>query len=312
MTKSMITLAQMSDLHLGSKGWTPLRYWNVKRGLGSLNWHRARRFVHRHDVVERLTADLVEQAPDHIAVTGDLVNIGLPREFQAVTQWLRVLGPGPQVSVIPGNHDIYSRLPDHDMCHQFWASNMRSDDFGATVRQGVADGQDYPFVRKVGDVAMIGVNSARPTRPFVAAGRVGRSQLAALETILEALGRLDLARVVLIHHPPLVGLTSRWRALEDADALTEVLRRAGAELVLHGHNHHETLHWTRGPASQIPVCGAASASAGRRHKLEPLGRYYLYCLTNCDAGWQIEQVVRGLTDDGLDVREHSRQVLAYG
>lgn len=311
MTDSRITLAQMSDLHLGSAGWTPLRYWNVKRSLGSLNWHRGRRFVHRRDVVERLTADLAKQAPDHIAVTGDLVNVGLPREFQAVTQWLQSLGPSERVTIIPGNHDIYSRLPDHDMCHQFWAGNMKSDEFGQQLMSRLADKGRYPYVRKVGPVAIVALNSAHPTPPFVAAGRVGEGQLSALENVLAALKIDGLVRVVLIHHPPLTGMTSRRRALEDADELTAVLERVGAELVLHGHNHRETVHWTRGPASPIPVCGAASASAGRVHKLEPLGRYYLYTVSCQDGVPQIHQVVRGLTGNGDDISELSRQVLSH-
>ena len=69
------TLAHISDVHLGPiSGFHP-RYWNMKRGLGYLNWHRGRVRVHLKDVADAIAADAVAQKPDHIAVTGDLANI---------------------------------------------------------------------------------------------------------------------------------------------------------------------------------------------------------------------------------------------
>ena len=36
------------------------------------------------DLLRALVADLLAQRPDHIAMTGDILNIGLPAEFPAV------------------------------------------------------------------------------------------------------------------------------------------------------------------------------------------------------------------------------------
>ena len=44
------------------------------------NW-RHRHRIHRGDVLQRIVADMKAQAPDHIAVTGDLVNISLAGEY---------------------------------------------------------------------------------------------------------------------------------------------------------------------------------------------------------------------------------------
>ena len=45
--------------------------------------------------------------PDHIAVTGDLVNLALDDEVEAARGWLETVGPPDLVSVVPGNHDAY-------------------------------------------------------------------------------------------------------------------------------------------------------------------------------------------------------------
>jgi hypothetical protein len=48
-----VTLAHISDLHLSPvEGFGP-RHWNMKRGLGFLNWHQRRKTVHLRDVVTR-------------------------------------------------------------------------------------------------------------------------------------------------------------------------------------------------------------------------------------------------------------------
>ena len=47
------------------------------------------------------------QAPDHIAVTGDIANIGLAEEYRHGRDLLESLGTAHDVSFVPGNHDIY-------------------------------------------------------------------------------------------------------------------------------------------------------------------------------------------------------------
>jgi hypothetical protein len=44
-----------------------------------------------------------------------------------------------------------------------------------------ADGTPFPFVRRRGPLALIGVSSAVPTPPLMATGRLGRAQLDALD-----------------------------------------------------------------------------------------------------------------------------------
>ena len=285
-----LTIAHLTDVHLGPiAGFSP-RYWNLKRALGYANWVRNRRPVYQRLVLDRIVADIRAQGADHIAVTGDLVNIGLPQECIDALAWLESLGPPQHVTVIPGNHDIYSRLRA-DSGTRRWARYMASDAEGA---RHAGEGVDFPFVRMLGPVALIGINSAVPTPPLVASGRLGREQLERVAQLLERLGRADLFRLVLIHHPPLTGQASRFRGLEDAAQLEGVLARHGAELVIHGHNHRNMLAWCPSPAGPVPVVGAPSAAQARPHKGEPLARYNLYRIEG--PPWSIELVGRGLRE----------------
>jgi 3',5'-cyclic AMP phosphodiesterase CpdA len=315
-----ITVAHLTDVHLGPfAGFIP-RYWSLKRGLGYLNWVRKRRHDHQRAVLDRIVADMAEQRPDHIAVTGDLANIGLPQEHVDGLAWLESLGPPEHVTVVPGNHDNYCRI-GRDPGTRRWAAYMASDAKGSAY---AGDGAGRPFVRVLGDVALIGVDSTLPTPPLLAWGRVGAAQLARLEGILERLRSDGLFRLVLIHHPPLPGQADPARALRDAADLQAVLERAGAELVIHGHNHRNMLAWlprTPGPVGRdgeggrTAVVGAPSASLGRGHGREALARYNLYRIAPNSAGREarhVELVGRGLAEPGGPVVELERRHLAVG
>ena len=211
MSQSTI-IAHISDVHITPLSGLSARYLNVKRTLGLVNWHRERKHVYCAEVADLLLADMLTFRPDNIAVTGDLCNIGLPSEYTAALNWLKRVGTPDDVTVVPGNHDIYTRIGSHPGV-TLWRDYMVSDAFGAKLPGVGVTPRGFPFVRRVGAVALIGVNSAVETGPFVAAGRVGPEQLAALEVVLGALRESGLARIVLIHHPPLPGLAPKAREL---------------------------------------------------------------------------------------------------
>jgi 3',5'-cyclic AMP phosphodiesterase CpdA len=298
-----VTIAHLTDVHLGPiAGFTP-RYWNLKRGLGYLNWVRKRRHDHLRAALDRVVADLIAQGPDHIAVGGDLCNIGLPQEHAAALAWLESLGPPGRVSVVPGNHDIYCRL-DRDPGVRRWASYMTSDAQGAAF---LDDPAGFPFVRVVGRVALVGVNSALPTPPAMAWGRVGGGQLKRLAAVLDRLAGAGMFRLVLIHHPPLSSQASGARGLRDAAAVEATLALHGAELVVHGHNHLNMLAWHPFGSAMFPIVGAPSASLGRLHRHEPLARYNLLRID--PAAGAIELIGRGMAEPGGTIVEVERRSL---
>jgi 3',5'-cyclic AMP phosphodiesterase CpdA len=210
------------------------------------------------------------------------------------------------VTVIPGNHDIYVRLL-RDPGAMRWREYMAPGGDGAQIEAN--DAAQFPFVRRFGRVALIGVNSAVPMPPIMAAGRVGHEQRVRLATVLDALGRERLVRIVLIHHPPLPGQAPWSRGLRDAVELKEILTAYGAELVLHGHNHTNTLEACHRMGTPVPVIGIASASIGRPYKDEPLGRYNLIRIQHDEGGNRIEIIGRGLAEPGGAVIELERRWL---
>ncbi len=285
----MLVLAHISDLHLAS----PPRLAELigKRGLGFINWHRGRKNIHRVEVLDAVTRDLKACTADHIAVTGDLVNLSLPAEYKRARAWLEALGPPSAVTVIPGNHDIYLPQARHGPA-EFWGECMRGDD-GA--EPGV-----FPFLRRRGSVALIALSSALPTAPFLATGRLGAAQLSRFAAALDR--TKGLFRVVLIHHPPVSPVSRYLRRLTDAAEFRRVLAEQGAELVLHGHDHRRSLIWLDGPRHPIPAIGVPSASARAPHGSEDAAGYNLYRIDSEAGAWRCEMLARERSADGI-VRE---------
>jgi 3',5'-cyclic AMP phosphodiesterase CpdA len=298
----MFVLAHLSDPHLGP---LPAPRWREllgKRATGYVNWRRKRHLIHRGEVLSRIVADLKAQAADHVAVTGDLVNISLAGEYAPARAWLASLGPPHDVTLVPGNHDLYVRAAAQ-YPRLSWNDYMRADDGDPSVDA------PFPFVRRRGPLALIGLSSAVPTAPFLATGRLGSGQIDRFAAALDRCGREGSFRVVLIHHPPLSKPSRRFKRLVDGVQLRTVLARHGAELVIHGHDHEHSLIALAGPQRPIPVVGVPSASEAPPGEHDPAG-YNLYRIDGGAGGWRCEAVARGLTRDGSAVVEIGRRMLA--
>ena len=285
------TLAHLSDPHLPPMPAARLAELAGKRALGYLNWTRNRHKVHRREVLDALVSDLRAQAPDQIAVTGDLVNIALEAEFAPARAWLESVGAPDRVTVIPGNHDTYVRATKHRFA-EAWGDYLRGDE--------ASEGRiAFPSLRRRGPLALISTSSAVPTPPLMATGWLGRGQLDALERMLAALAAEQTFRVLLIHHP--LRSDSRFKRLTDSVALLALLKRHGVDLILHGHDHVHSTIWVEGPAGRIPVIGVPSASAVA-HGRYPAAAYNLFSIRREADAWQCQQTVRGI-DNALRFRQ---------
>ena len=279
-------LAHLSDAHIGPLPRPRRRELIGKRLTGYLNWTRGRAHVHDMDLLAALVADIKARNPDHIAMTGDILNIGLKAEYPLARHWLETLGEPQNVSFVPGNHDAYVRGAMGDLAATFapWTRN----DAGAS---------GYPYLRLRGNVALIGLSSGVPTAPFIASGRLGRAQSEAAAKLLAETGRAGHLRVIMIHHPPQKGGASFGRGLADAEAFESMIRRIGAELVIHGHNHRLMVHHMEGPERPVPVVGVASASALRGTPGHRAG-YHLFEIEGTSRAPRIKGRVRGIAPIG--------------
>jgi 3',5'-cyclic AMP phosphodiesterase CpdA len=285
----MISIAHLTDPHIGPLPSARARELMSKRFLGFLSWKVRRSGVHLDEVLDALVRDVHEQAPTHTVVTGDITNIALPEEFVRAARWLEQLGPATDVSVIPGNHDAYVAIPWNESLG-LWAKYMTGDG-----EDDCSSSDDFPFVRIRGNVAIVGVSTALPVGPLLATGAVGRSQLDRLQRRLEFLGMRGLFRIVLIHHPPLKGATHTRKRLVDGDAFCAAVAEAGAELVLHGHTHRSGLMTIDSARGGVPVISAPSASASRQVG-EHYARYHLYRIDGQGQTARVRVEVRGLNE----------------
>lgn len=289
---ALFRLAHLSDAHLGPLPELPWRDLANKRITGFLNWRRTRRGHYDMSLLAKVVADIHASHPDHIAMTGDLANIGHPLEFPLARNFLETLGPPDRVSFVPGNHDVYVKDSLGPLLHALgpWMSALPVD------TQTEAPSQ-WPYLRRIGDVALIGLNSAVPTLPFLASGLLRKAQIDATGEMLRMLGREGACRVVMIHHPPHQNGAKAGRALSDAPAFEAMLKQAGAELIVHGHNHRASLTYLEGPQGPVPIVGVASAS------LKPEGEahgasWHLFTLARQERGWRIEIEQRKISRTG--------------
>jgi 3',5'-cyclic AMP phosphodiesterase CpdA len=239
-----------SDIHLLDLAGVGLhRYFN-KRLTGGINLALRRRSAHQGSLFDRMMGLIEPLEVERVVVTGDLTNLALEPEFELVKRKLEAL-PVP-ATVIPGNHDVYTRGSARaGRFEQYMAPFMEGD------REGDAN---YPFVQRFAGVAIIGVSTAIATLPLYATGMVGQDQLARLRQILAATRQEQRARVVLVHHPPVPGVSKKRHDLLDVLNFGEVLKAEGAELVLHGHEHRRIDSTLPGPDGPIPVHGIGSGT----------------------------------------------------
>ncbi|TYC55841.1 metallophosphoesterase [Rhodobacterales bacterium] len=290
----MFKLAHLSDPHLGPLPDPKLLQLFSKRILGYLNWRRNRSRIMGANYLEQLVEDMQAQAPDHIAVTGDLVNIALPIEIAGARTWLEEVGTPDLVSVVPGNHDAY--VPGAiRKARQAWWPYMRGDGSPEVPADGKYPEANFPYIRRRDDIALIGVTTGRASAPWFATGRVGSKQSRRLRTILEDLGREGLFRVVMLHHPPFKHATRWHKRLSDASRVRAVVKRAGAELILHGHTHIDSFETIDGPAGPVPVIGVPSATSAPGGK-KPPARYNLFNIEKTNEGWSCRWEEHGFTE----------------
>lgn len=288
-------LAHLSDLQLPPPP-LPFRWRDMasKRLLSRFAWRRKQ---HRHvqAVLDAIAADVAAHSPDHVAITGDVINFATPEEFAAAAVWLERLGDPAQVTISPGNHDALSAA-GAPAAFGPWRPWL-GDDLDP----------DFPHLRVRGPVALVNLSSALPTALHLAQGTLGAAQIARARAVLKETGDAGLYRVVLIHHPVARGVVADRKELTDAPALRAMLAEVGAELILHGHAHEALMTGTRGPARTIPILAVPAASTPAGGHGQP-ARWNEIAIERDGASFRTTVTARGVTTD-LSVERLGRFVL---
>lgn len=303
----MLKIGHISDLHVFDlKSKSPRRFMN-KRLIGGANLLFKRSKSHSPEAVKRAIKHLIEDHEvDHIAISGDLSNLAMREEFQAAKRIIDTIPDASScVSVVPGNHDYYiPEVAENGLFEEIFAPFMKSDLANYTLSTG------YPYCKLLGeDVALFALNSAIPSLPMFAIGKVDARELRAFEALLDDPLIQDRFKVVMLHHPLLPFEHSRveyTRRLVNASEVLDVLRRHNVELAIHGHNHYydhvEVPHL--GKPGTLHICEAGSTSVTRAHDEAFGGKYNIYHI-DCKELVKIETFLFESHETGfLPWREH--------
>ena len=124
------------------------------------------------------------------------------------TSWLARFGPPSRVNAIPGNHDAYVAVPS-ERGWQRWTPYLESDPAAGPFRGDRRTSRPCACAASSRSWACARLS---PRRRSCAFGSVGRRAARAPRPRARAAPRRGLCRVVLIHHPPVTGDSSRIAA----------------------------------------------------------------------------------------------------
>ncbi|MBK8481847.1 MAG: metallophosphoesterase [Proteobacteria bacterium] len=187
---------------------------------------------------------LLPLGPELIAVTGDTTDNGFG--YRLLEHYLQPWIDRQRLFVVPGNHDTYEIMPRRGRRARIQAKGEQYRAFSQRI--GNAPNAAGAYVRRIGDIAIVGLNSCNPlVGPLSASGEVAREQL----VWLHELGRdpafqQERLRLCLVHHhllrmpfelgrraPIEVGMR-----LRNAPEVMQTCSDAGIDIMLNGHRHH--------------------------------------------------------------------------
>ena len=283
-------------------------------------------------LVRSVLAEVCKGGPvDIVIVTGDVCSKGLSDEFRQAERFMRMVATElaldlDRVVVVPGNHDVLRdkersrtfteaernrRLQSFvDWINTFYAGHSSPRDVWRRYPKVYSESlgkldwdparhsrEDLFCVATFDDLGLtvVGMNSVVVDERCYDDGRIGSSQLLAVESALGALGptRESYLRICAFHHnvfgvPSITDEGLSRRILADSPLVLKRLMRQRVRLVLHGHSHY-CAYWQHrhclldgGVEDGCPVHVFASASLGGKDHTPPQASYY-HNVIRCEA-----------------------------
>jgi 3',5'-cyclic-AMP phosphodiesterase len=229
-------IAQLSDLHVRPAG-------ELYKGVADSN-----RML--REAIDHLLA--LDQRPDLVLLSGDLVDEGLPQEYANAAELLRALTI--PYRVLPGNHDHRAHLraafPTHAYLGEQGPVNYCVD--------------EYP-------VRIIALDS---TVPNLHHGHLERDSLIWLQERLAAARHQPT--IIVMHHPPFLSgipYLDEYRYL-DIEPLAEIIRSfSNIEAVLCGHVHRSMVR--RWAGTVVMACPSTTTEIALQLRADAPPQSYL-------------------------------------
>lgn len=190
-------------------------------------------------VVEALLADLAEQRPDLVIVSGDLTQRARAHQFAEARAFLgRLSAPA---LVVPGNHDL---APMYRPLNRLFRPRAKFEHH----LPGHADSTVWRDERLV----VVGLDSTRHLR--WKSGKLRAGHLDKVEMALEG-APAEACKVAFLHHPPATALSGHPFA---------TLADRGVDLVLTGHVHRAHMELIAGRDHGTCILVQASTACSTR------------------------------------------------
>ena len=210
-------------------------------------------FGHHDPVVaETLAAEIEEQQPDLVVISGDFTQVGTVEEYKQARAFLDTLTA--PLFAVPGNHDV----PAINIFRRFL------NPYGL-YRRFIAP-ETEPLLEMDG-VVFVGMRTSRRFRLEWnwGHGTISRSQLDDLAARFEKASP-DAVRVIVAHHPllfPTEPMLQKTKRVKRADEALEVFSQLGVRLVLSGHFHlsYVRRHEAPGAVTEGEPTGLRQAAA---------------------------------------------------
>lgn len=261
-------IAHLTDFHFNTMKNVKIKSMLSKRLYGYIFWNCSKGKRFDFSLLNTISLDIKNEKLDYITVTGDISHVSLPSQFIEAKDYIYSLIDSEKISVIPGNHDYYT------------LSGKKY--YGKIFK----DFSNLPYVKTFNNIAIFGIDSSIVTPPFFSYGYVKKNQFKKLSKLLESVDK-KYFKILLIHHPPVQGITSFKKCLLNSKKMTNnLLCKGDFNLVLHGHTHNFNIKYFDLPNSKIPIVSAAPLFY-KVKKLQQAGGYNIYEISHNNERWSV-------------------------
>lgn len=270
-------ISHTSDIHLPLTFKPNISSLFNKRVIGYINHYSNRRNVHKLENIELILNDIkLKNKTGHTILSGDIVNLSLEEEFIKANEFLGKYFTKNNLSIIPGNHDAYVNIKyKNSLCH---LTNYLDE--SAPLNQD----SPFPYIKKIKNIALIGISTAVPSPPFMCWGRVSKEQLIKLEEILSSIEKENNFVLLFLHHPIHHYGAFNLKGLLNKEELIETISKFNIHLIIHGHLHREIHNSIEIKEVLVPCIGAPSGSRDKNSGLS----YLEYQIDKINDKWNLK------------------------